>query len=144
MEIIGFFVKEIVSKREEDIKIPLNINNKTTIKEIEEIDVKAIGKKCLKADFEFKTEYTHQKKKMAEIKISGHVLFIHKDHTKILNSWKKKNIIPDDINVFLINHILRKCLTKSIVIADDLGLPTPIPFPVARAPPKKSDTKYIA
>lgn len=142
MEVIGFFIKEISSKREENIKLPLNINNKTAIKELEEIEVKTIGKKCLKANFEFRSEYMYQKKKMAEIKISGHILFIHKDHGKILNSWKKKKVLPDDVNVFLINHVLRKCITKSVSLADDLALPSPIPIPVARIP-KKTDTKYI-
>lgn len=142
MEIIGFFIKDVSAKREEEIKLPLNINNKTSIKEVGEIDVKAINKKSLKISFEFETEYKHQNKKMGEIKISGHILFLHKNHTKILNSWKKEKKLPEDVNIFLVNHILRKCIIKSIVLADELSLPSPVPLPVARAP-KKGDTKYI-
>ena len=143
MEVIGFFIKEISSKREENIQLPLSINNKTAIKEIEEIEVKTIEKKCLKVCFEFKTEYIHQKKKMGEIKISGHMLFIHEDYKKILNSWKKKKVLPEEVNVFLINHVLRKCITKSVLMAEDLALPSPIPLPIARIQ-KKTETKYIA
>ncbi len=142
MEIIGFFIKSITCKREEQIGLPLNINNKTSIKEVEETEVKAINKKCLKINFEFSCEYSSQRKKQGEIKIEGHILFLHKNSSKLLENWKKKKNLPENVNLFVINHVLRRCLVKAIGLADELGLPSPIPFPVAR-PVKRGETNYI-
>ncbi len=142
MEIIGFFIKSITCKREERIALPVNISNKTSIKNVEETEVKAINKKCLKINFEFSSEYSSQRKKQGEIKIEGHVLLLHRNYSKLLENWKKKKSLPEDVNLFVINHVLRRCLVKAISLAEDLGMPSPIPLPVAR-PAKKGETRYI-
>jgi hypothetical protein len=143
MPIISVILDEIRAKKEKDITGQINVNNRTDIKDVEETDVPAIDKKCISVKFEFKTDYLQGKAKLGEILLKGSVILLERNKNKILELWKKEKRLPHDINIQVINAILRRCLIKSISLSEDLQLPPPIPLPIARIQTSKGDARYI-
>ncbi len=143
MNVIGFSIKEILATRDEKIEGRLNINNNVKIKDVTEDEIPSLKKKCLVVKYEYKTEYSVQRKKVAEIKIIGSLLLLGKNHKKILEEWKKKKTLPDNVNLIVINSVLRRGILKAMQISEDLQLLPPIPLPVARPLKKEDNTKYI-
>lgn len=133
MPVVGLIIKNILARKIEDYNGPFGIGHKTAIKDVEEIDMTAIGKKGLRMAFEFVTNYnTDKKKKFAEIIIEGDVLFLADNPAEILMGWKKGKKLPDDVNLQAINAVIRRCLTKAITLSEDINLPPPVPIPFAR------------
>jgi hypothetical protein len=133
MPAIGMNISGIEAKKYEEASVGVKVNTNTNLKDVREHDLAPLDQKCLSIDFEFVTAYMSQKdKKIAEIIISGDVLFLEEDYKKILAQWKKDKKLPDDISLQVINVVFNKCLKKAILLSDDLQLPSPIPIPVAR------------
>ncbi len=144
MEVVGHFLKSISCEREETLGGELNINNKITVTNIEEEELKAIRKKALKVSYEFESRYISGKKKVAEIRITGHIFVLTKDASKILKKWKKEKKLEENYNAFFLNVAMRRCLVKAISLAEDIGIPSPVPLPHIRPLPRKGEeTKYI-
>ena len=133
MPAIGMNISCIVAKKYEEANIGVKVNTNTDLKDVKEHDLAPLEQKCLSIDFEFSTNYVSQKdKKIAEIIISGDVLFLEEDYKKILLQWKKDKKLPEEISLQVINVVFNKCLKKAILLSDDLQLPSPLPLPVAR------------
>ncbi len=145
MPVIGMEIKSMEAKRSDDIRGNLKINNTPKIKDLKERKIQSIGKDVIGFDFEYLCKYENPEKKrgkeVGNIKIEGELLFLtEEDSKKIIKDWKKNKKLPAAIGIPALNAILRKCLSKSINIAEELGLPPPIRFPVAR---KASDERYV-
>jgi hypothetical protein len=133
MPAIGMNISGIEAKKHEDANVGVKVNTNTNLKDVREHDLAPLNQKCLSVDFEFVTTYMSQKdKKIAEITISGDVLFLDEDYKKILAQWKKDKKLPDDVSLQIINVVFNKCLKKAILLSDDLQLPSPIPIPIAK------------
>lgn len=134
-------IKSIDAKKYEEVTSGIKVNSNTNLKEVKEHDLKSLNKKALSIEFEFITRYlSEREKKVAEILISGDVILVDDKYKKILEDWKKDKKLPEDINIQVINVIFNKCSKKSIMLSDDLQLPSPVPLPFAR---KKEESKYI-
>jgi len=141
MPVIGMSIKAIDAKKLEEIAGAIKVNSNTNLKEIKEQDLPALNKKGLSVEFEFKTQYVSNKNKpVAEINISGNVLFIDPQQDKILKDWKKDKKLPDDINLQILNAILRRTVIKALTLSEDLQLPPPIALPFAK---KQESSRYI-
>lgn len=141
MPVIGMSIKAIDAKKIEEIVGAIKVNSNTNLKEIKEQDLPALNKKGLSVEFEFKTQYVSNKNKpVAEINISGNVLFIDPQQDKILKDWKKDKKLPDDINLQILNAILRRSVIKALALSEDLQLPPPIALPFAK---KQESSRYI-
>jgi len=133
MPAIGMNINGIEAKKSEEATVGVKVNTNTNLKDVREHDLAPLDKKCLSVDFEFVTTYLSPKeKKIAEITVSGDVLFLDEDYKKILAQWKKDKKLPEDVSLQIINVVFNKCLKKAILLSDDLQLPSPIPIPVAR------------
>lgn len=145
MPVIGINLREIDAKRIEDLVGGIKVNNNTNVKDIKETEIFSINKKGLSISFEYRTEYVNEKnKKFAEINIVGDVFFIDDAQDKILRDWKKDKRIPDDVNIQIINTILRKCVTKALSISEELNLPPPVALPFASKKEEgKEESRYI-
>ena len=118
---------EASNSRIEKFSGELTVNSTPLIKSIEEIGIEKIGiSNALTADFEFTTMY---EPKLGQIKLWGEVIFTDINSKKIADDWKKTKKVPNEVGVPLLNAIFRKCLGKSIVIAEDPQLPPPVVFP---------------
>ena len=133
MPAIGMNISGIEAKKKEEAMMGVKVNTNTNLKDVKEHNLDPLDKKCLSIDFEFVTSYLSPKdKSIAEIVISGDVLFLDNDYKKIIEKWNKDKKLPENISLQVINVVFNKCLKKAILLSDDLQLPSPIPIPVAR------------
>src|SRR3990172_10244375 len=125
MPVVGMNIKTIDAKKHQEIIGPVKVDNVTNFEDIKEHELKAFDKKGLLIEFSFKSEYNaeNQKKPLAEIEINGEVFFLDAQHESILKGWKKERKLPDDVNIQIINVILRKCMTRALDLSEELQLP---------------------
>jgi len=145
MPVVGIVLREMKGKRIADYNGVMNINSNSAIKDVEEIDLPAVGRRGIKVNFEFKTDYqTEKSNTFADIIITGDVLWLVEDASTIVKTWKKDKKLPEDISLQTINTILRKCATKALVLSEDLNLPPPIALPFAtRKEEAQQSQRYI-
>lgn len=149
MPVIGITIKTIDAKRHRDITGgQIKVNNNTNLVEVKEQDLPGLEKKGLGIDFVFRTNYIlgDEKTPAAEIIIGGTVFYVDKGQKKVVESWKKDRTLGDEANLEIINSILRKCITKSLNLSEELQLPPPIGLPFATKKGKKGtpeDSRYI-
>jgi len=135
MPVTGMMIKEIEARRTEDVVGELEVTNDTKLTTVEETDLPTLGKKGMRIGFSFVTNYNNRdgdKNKLAEIKINGSLLYMSDDHDKIVAMWKETNKLPQEINIEILNALLRRCVTKAIVISEDLQMPPPVMLPHAK------------
>ena len=141
MPIVGFRFTSMEGKRLEnapEVKGEIKVNSTPRIISVKEVDVPTFKQKALSVEFEFATNYDP---KLAEIKITGNILYIPKNSVKVLKEWKKNKKLPDEMNIEILNNMFRRCLIKISMIADDLQLPPPLQMPRVR--PKDEEAGYV-
>ena len=139
MPIVGLKIDSINAQRKKDtFSGELKINSAPKIVSAKEITVSAIGKKALALGFEFSTVYGNE---IAEIKITGELIYVNDKSAQILKEWKKEKKLPDDVGMEVLNHLFRHCLLKIANISEDLQLPAPLNFPIIK--PKTDQANYI-
>ncbi|MFB6088274.1 MAG: hypothetical protein ABEK36_00680 [Candidatus Aenigmatarchaeota archaeon] len=152
MPIIGINIKSIEASRDDKISGNLKINNTPTIVNIEKRKVAQINKKALGIDFKYTCSYQSEEKEkeVASIQMTGEVVFLADNMDDVLKEWKENKSVKENVALPTLNNILRKCLTKSIGISEELQLPPPIRFPIAKRQKKSSNyetsgetSKYI-
>lgn len=131
MPAVGMNLKLINASRTGEITGPVNVSNKTKIKEVRKTELPSLNQEGLSITFVFYVDYKQEEKSMATIEIEGDVFFLGEEEKGIMESWEKNKKIPDEINIDVLNLVLRKCLTKSLVLAEDLQLPPPMAIPYA-------------
>jgi len=146
MPVVGLNIRNINAKKTQEITGPVKVNNTTNFVEIKEHNLEPLNKIALSVSFTFKAEYSaeNSKKSVAEIEINGDVLFLDAEHETILKGWKKDKKLPDDVNIQIINTILRKCITKALDLSEELQLPPPVALPFAqKKQQEESGSRYI-
>lgn len=142
MPIVGFNFDKIMVDRLGPIKGRVQVKNNMAIKNVEQQEL-VLGKKkedVLKFSFEFSSKYEPN---IGLISIKGHILFMDEANEvkKIMDSWKKKKFIPQDLMTYLLNTVLVRCNIKTLVLANDVNLPPHIKLPTIS--PKSDASQYI-
>lgn len=142
MAIVAISVNKIdaVSTRPDNFAGQIMVNSTPVIKGLEErhIDLPGI-ESAIVAEFDLVTSY---EPKLGHIKMTGEVIFTDSNTKKIMDEWKKNKKIIKEVGMPLMNAIFRRCLSRVILIAEDLQLPPPIVFPtVVAAEPEKEKKK---
>lgn len=133
MPVVGLSINSIDAKKIAEVTFGVKVNSNTNLTNVKEQDLPGFEKKGILIDFEFSTQYMAPKdKKVAEFLINGNVLVVDDAHKKIMESWKKDKKLPDDIGLQVVNVIFNRCAKKSIILSDDLQLPSPVPLPFAK------------
>lgn len=142
MPIIGFNFEKILVERKNPIQKNVSVKNDIGIKDLTEQEVTIGNKKekVLRFDYEFKVTYEPG---IGEILMIGHILYTDeaKKQKELLNKWKKKQNVDDNLMQTLLNTVLFKCNIKALTLADELGLPPPIRLPKFKV--KDKSTGYI-
>jgi predicted nicotinamide N-methyase len=143
MPVIGINIKSIDAKKNEEVTGSVKVNSNTNIKEVKEQDLPALKQKGLTIGFDFTTEYVDNKNKtVANIVISGDVLYIDEQIEKIMKDWKKDKKLSDELNLLIINAVLRKSIVRALSLSEELQLPPPIALPFAKKQ-EDSNESYI-
>ena len=94
----------------------------------------------LKFGFEFSSNYEPN---IGVVDIKGHILFMEEpaEIKKIMDSWKKKKTLPQQLVVYLLNTVLVRCNVKALVLSNEVNLPPHIRLPTIS--PKTDASQYI-
>jgi len=135
MPVIGMEIKSIEGKREDSIGKNLRIDNGPKINKIKTKKIDSLGKEALDIDFEYQCNYKNpdKKKPIGSIVIKGSTLFLTENTKEVMKKWKKDKKLSQDVALPVLNNIIRRCLTKAINLSEELKLPPPIRFPIAKA-----------
>jgi hypothetical protein len=137
--IIGYNFDKIEASRVKEISGKLDITSSAKIISVEEKEIEILNKKrVLEVEFEFLVEY---KEGFGSIRMLGKLLYDGKNIKDGLKMWKKDQRLPEEIDIEIKNFLFKKCLTLAIILADELRLPSPLPFPIVVAT-KKEDKSY--
>lgn len=139
MKIIGFSITGISAEKKADIKGNVNINSNLNVDKISEEKIPFLDKPGIKFEYTYSVDYTPN---LASIKIKGIVLTVIDEKTSedVIKNWNKKDF-DQNLKLTLYNFILSKCHLKSIILEDDLTLPSHIPFPQLSTKPEEKSEK---
>jgi len=131
MPIIGVnFISITASNSRKPVKGRITVSSKPEIKSVEQREVTSPKlENVLAIGFSFTTTYEPD---VGKIEIDGELLYQHPDAKELEKKWKKEKKLPPEVTVELLNFVLRRCLLKAAILADDLQLPPPLNFPVVR------------
>ena len=142
MPIIGMNINSIEAVKKGKVERGLKVNNQTSITDAIEQDLTGIGKKGLKIMFSYSTNYVVNGANVATIRMTGEVMYVGDDIESIKAAWSANQKLPETIELQVINHVLRKGVTKSLALSEELQLPPPIALPFA-SKKKADESKYI-
>lgn len=109
----------------------VKINNNVSIKDVEEMDFAAGGRKGLKFTFGFNCHYAPD---LGKMEVEGQVLYVEEEKkvAEIKKSWDEEKKIPLGIMEQIVNAALHKGNIQAIKISEDISLPSPLPLPKVR------------
>jgi len=139
MPVIGFSLQSISGSVEEVIEggKEITVNSTPKIDSIEKKDIDMPGMdNVINVKFTFKTVY---EPKIGDITITGEILYQAADAKAVIKQWKDKKTVDQNLYLDVTNTLLRKCLAKAVMLADELRLPQPVSFPMVI--PKQEDAK---
>jgi len=151
MQVIGFNFTKISTERELDVRKPA-MNTNIEFTNVEKTKVELLNSDAIKFDFKYNITYQNEEKEekkkkeeeketnQAEIILEGNIIFSAtptevKDAVK---SWKKKTI-PPQTQIPLYNLVLKKCTPHAVHLADQINLPSPVPFPKIKQNTQEQD-----
>jgi len=140
MPIVGFNFDKILVEKTNPIKGKVQVKNDMSIKDVEQQEL-VLGRKkedVLKFSFEFSSKY---EPKIGLISIKGHILFMEgaAEVKKIMDGWKKKKFLPQDLMGHLLNTVLMRCNVKTLVLSHEVNLPPHIRLPTISPQSKAQD-----
>ncbi len=129
MAVLAFNYTKVLGEKKSGASGRININNNVLITNIEEASFSfEKGKKGLKVDFEFTSNYDPE---IGHILLEGNLLLLE-DAKKVdewLKQWSKEKKLPREVMTRIINQVLARCNIQSLILSRDLNLPSPIPLP---------------
>src|SRR3989338_4368802 len=110
--IVGINIESVNAKINREAKMDkrLSINNAPAITSVEKTDILDM-KDVVLVKFTYKTTYEPD---VAEIIITGDLLYKDVDAKKFLKRWEDKKEVDKKMAIEVLNTIFRKCLTMAI------------------------------
>ncbi len=138
MPVIGMQLTKIEAVRRSNPTPGFKVESVPTIVSVEEKELPALGNdgKVLVINYTFTVDYRPD---IANIKISGEILYLEEGERVGVKTWAKNKALPQDVMIEVYNTIFRKGLLKALVLSDDMQLPPPLQVPIVT--PKKNDGK---
>lgn len=148
MAIVGFEFNKIEVSKNDKASGNINIGNNIVITDVVKNDLNIGGSKQAGAKFffEYKSSYDPD---YAKIVLGGSIMFLSDEETtkKLVAEWKESKKIKKEVAQQVVNSILTKCNIQSILLANTVNLPPPVPMPKVnishkgKGSPKKSVKK---
>ena len=132
--IIGFSFTKLHAQQKTLAKGSLKIKNNIKLTGLEKTSLSFDeNKQALKTLFTYGVTYEPQ---IGELEFAGDILFLaSKDEaTALIETWNKKKELPQKLATSLIQNIMQKCTIQAMIMARDIGLPSPVPLPKFKTP----------
>ncbi len=133
MPLVGLRMDKIEASRNNQVKIegPVRIGTSPRILSLSESQVNSgTGKlNVLEVSFEYFTNYDPA---MGNIRIDGVAMYQESEEArkKILSEWKSDNKLPAEFSNELIRQITQRSMLITMMLARELGLPSPLPLKI--------------
>jgi len=128
MNIVGFHFTKINAERKRTAVGTININNNIALKEVSEAKIGVGERGAIRVSFLFTSKYGAD---FASLALEGDVVVLA-DAAKaktIVDNWTKSKAIDQQLAQVVMSHILDRCNIQALLVARDLGLPSPVPLP---------------
>ena len=126
MGIIGIDIKSISAVNTSGIKKKITVSMKPEITQISAIKGNVLGTTDLVSiRFKYSINYSPD---AGKIEIEGAIIYKPRDQALILKQWKTKKMDDRDV-LILMNAIYQECTIKSLTLAHEVKLPTPLKLP---------------
>ncbi|MBI5871634.1 hypothetical protein HZB88_00950 [archaeon] len=140
MPVLSLGFNKLLVERYKQIEPPVKIENNLKITNIKKDSLTLAQKKepVLLFNFEFSLDYTV---KQALLLFTGELLYHapSKELEKLFNEWEKNKKFDPDIMQEILNTILIRCNIKSLLLAQEIGLPPHIHLPLIEKKPNPND-----
>jgi len=144
MSVIGFNFTKIAAQKLSNKTGKVQVNNNIAIKNIEQTNFGADEKrKAIRVVFRYDGVY---EPKIAHMQFEGDILLMmeKKEAEELVKGWEEKKAPVKSLSGAM-NHVLERCTIEGIILARDMNLPSPVPFPKVNAKnakqPEKADSK---
>ncbi|QQG39538.1 MAG: hypothetical protein HYS81_04120 [Candidatus Aenigmatarchaeota archaeon] len=146
MPVVGIGIRKIEASRNELSERGMGVGQSPHVKDMKKTKIDALGAEGLEISYEYVFDYkgADRKKLIANITFSGEAVYLPEkgdDLEELLAKWKKEKRVPSKIFVPVVNTIIRRCVSRALVLAEDLNLPPPINIPIVRIEKKKKDVE---
>ena len=136
MTIIGFNFSKLLAQQKKAAKGSLKIGTNVKLDAIERTNMAFDkDKAALRAAFTYKVTYDPD---VGAIEFQGDLIFL--EEAKVIESlvkeWNEKKALPKKFSTALINAIMQKCVIQALIMAKDIGLPSPMPLPKVKTQTK--------
>lgn len=134
MAIVGFNFTKIDVERKETPKGDIKIKNNIRIVDVKEYDIGLSAKSQKSVSFSFAFESIYDPS-VCNIKLSGNVLYMDsvENINKLLDGWKKNKTVPKEVMGTVLNTALARSSIQSVILSQEMNLPSPIPLPKVTA-----------
>jgi len=130
MALVGFNFLKISAERKAELKGKIGVGNNVVLKKVSksEIGIRLEKEQAIEIEFAFTSTYSPE---VGKIEMVGKILLLEpKDVAeKIVAEWEKTKKLPPLMMQQVFTTILRKCNIQAIVMAEEIGLPSPIKLP---------------
>ncbi len=134
MNIVGFHFTRINAERKRSAVGTVNISNNVSLKDVTEAKMGAGDRGAVRVSFAYTSTYSPD---FASITLEGDVLaLMEADKAKeTIASWSKEKKLSPVLAQPVMNHILDRANIQALLMARDLGLPSPVPLPKVQFKP---------
>ncbi|HII71725.1 TPA: hypothetical protein HA265_03140 [Candidatus Woesearchaeota archaeon] len=130
MAIVGFEFNSINVEKKDVAKSSINISNNIALVDVVRQDLNVGGTKQpgIRFAFEYKSSYEPD---FAKIVLGGSVMYLTDETNakEILGEWSTNKKLKKEVAEQVVNSILTKCNIQSILLANTVNLPPPVPMP---------------
>jgi len=132
MVVFGINVNKMFIEKKKNLEKGMQVNTNIKILNVMDAKIKTSesdGKTGLLVSFEVKTSYNPE---IGEILLNGNLVYSKEDEkqiSKILETWKKEQKVPEEDSLEIYNAILAKTNVEAVILADRMGLPVPFKMP---------------
>ena len=140
MNIVGFHFTRISAERKRSAVGTININNNIALQDVTEAKMGVGDRGAVRVSFLFTSKYAPD---FATLTLEGDVLVLM-ETTKAketIEQWGKGRKLNPALAQVVMNHLLDRCNIQALLLARDLGLPSPVPLPKVQMRPAQAAGK---
>ena len=133
--IVGFEIRSIEARRFGQVGVQKNIriDHNSTVNTISKM-----GDDKANVDYRFTANYSSA----GIITVEGNLIY-QGDVDRLVNEWTENRKMPDEAAQEIHSAIMGNCITEAVLMAREVKLPPPIPYPQVSMPKAGGKTQSV-